>query len=639
MKRVLSDKYEIIEKIGGGGMADVYKANQRDLKRVVAIKIPREQLISDSLFIERFMREARSMARLKHENIIHIYDIDKDNDIPYIAMEYGMEHEEGMDLRSLLAEQGCPGPEDTVKIAIQIASALAHAHKRGIIHRDIKPGNILVLASGKIKVTDFGIAGAGDESTLTSPDNVLGTPEYMSPEQVRGAPVDPRMDIYSLGMVMYKMLTGRTPFDGDSKITIIGKLINEKDEPPLIFPEETPDNLKAIIIRLLKRDPQERYPDAQSLIEDLEKFLKPKITISPGKSRPQSIPPVLGLGAVLVLISIIIWFALGNKPIYKEIQALQEQMFLIQAEAIKTKESSEAARIAKYAPDRYESGITYIKEADILYRQIQSMITNKDYDPAKETLTRVIGYYKSAEAEFNNGRREAEKELNDVRNRAGRLMTQVISIQEEASLSGAKRLAASIFQDATDISLQGKNALGRGDYETAAANFSQAISGFKRAKGVALEARARMEAKKQRIARQKRQADKAKSLRKNASLSVSEPPVSKDLKSLSHKNIEEVGRLLNSFKMAYEKKDIETLKNLSDISSGKTKSLEQFFNNYSTMEISFGDMKITGNTATVILSIVSLTDYHGNQVLPGKAWKDTLLTIQRGSKGWKKIKW
>ena len=623
MKKVLSNKYEIIEKIGGGGMADVYKANQRDLKRVVAIKIPREQLISDSLFIERFMREARSMARLKHENIIHIYDIDKDNEISYIAMEYGMQHEEGTDLKSLLSEQGRLDPEETTKMAIQIASALAHAHKRGIIHRDIKPGNILVLASRKIKVTDFGIASARDENTLTSPDNILGTPEYMSPEQVRGEPVDPRMDLYSLGMVLYKMLTSLTPFDGDSKITIIGKLINIKNEISLIFPEETPDDLKAIIIRLLKRDPQERYPDAQSLIEDLEKSLKPKITISPRKFRPQLFPTLLGGGAALILISIIIWFAFGDRDkyqkiqplkssttteesgrvsdvtLYTEIQAIQKQMSLTKAEAIKAKESSEVTGTDKYAPDRYEAGITYMNEADILYRQTQSMIANKDYDSAKENLTRTIEYYKSAEAEFNKGQRKAEKELNDRQTKAERLMRRVKSFQEEASSARAKGLATSIFQDATDKFEQGKKALDKVDYKIATAMFNQSISGFKKAKEAAIVGA--------RIARKKR--------------------------------MEEVGKLLNSFRIAYKNKDIKTLKNLSDISSSKIKSLKQFFNNYSTIEITFGEMNFIGNKATAILTIVSLTDRHGNQVKPGKAWKDTLLTTHHGSKGWEKIKW
>jgi serine/threonine protein kinase len=266
--KLFSDKYEIIEEIASGGMGVLYKANQLNLNRVVALKVLHPQFTSDPSFLKRFDREARAMARLDHQNIIRVYDVGQHENSHYIVMEYFP----GKDLRWMTVEKGSFTPQETVEIAIQIAEALSFAHENGIIHRDIKPGNIMISDRKVIKVGDFGIAAAADEVSLTSTGQVLGTPEYMAPEQAKGEPVDGRADLYALGLVMYKMLTGSSPYEGLSKMAIVGKLIYEKEDSTLIYRQPVSNQLQMIILKLIKKDASLRYPNARVLIADLNEL-------------------------------------------------------------------------------------------------------------------------------------------------------------------------------------------------------------------------------------------------------------------------------------------------------------------------------------------------------------------------------
>lgn len=266
--KLFSDKYEIIEEIASGGMGVLYKANQLNLNRVVALKVLHTQFTSDPSFLKRFDREARAMARLDHQNIIRVYDVGQHENSHYIVMEYFP----GKDLRWMTVEKGSFTPQETVEIAIQIAEALSFAHENGIIHRDIKPGNIMISDRKVVKVGDFGIAAAADEVSLTSTGQVLGTPEYMAPEQAKGEPIDGRADLYALGLVMYKMLTGSSPYEGLSKMAIVGKLIYEKEDSALIYRQPVSNQLQQIILKLIKKDAALRYPNARALIDDLNEL-------------------------------------------------------------------------------------------------------------------------------------------------------------------------------------------------------------------------------------------------------------------------------------------------------------------------------------------------------------------------------
>ncbi len=268
MAKLFSDKYEIIEEIASGGMGVLYKANQLNLNRVVALKVLHTQFTSDPSFLKRFDREARAMARLDHQNIIRVYDVGQHENSHYIVMEYFP----GKDLRWMTVEKGSFTPEETVEITIQIAEALSFAHEHGIIHRDIKPGNIMILNRKIVKVGDFGIAAAADEVSLTATGQVLGTPEYMAPEQAKGEPFDGRADLYALGLVMYKMLTGSSPYEGLSKMAIVGKLIYEKEDSALIYKQPVSNQLQQIILKLIKKDASLRYPNARALIDDLNEL-------------------------------------------------------------------------------------------------------------------------------------------------------------------------------------------------------------------------------------------------------------------------------------------------------------------------------------------------------------------------------
>jgi serine/threonine protein kinase len=226
--RIIGNRYEIIEKIGGGGMSNVYKAKCNVLNRYVAIKILRDELTQDSEFVEKFKQESLSAASLTHPNIVNIYDTGIEDDIYYIVMEYV----KGETLKNYIKRMTRLSEEEAVKISRQVAEALRHAHLNNIVHRDIKPHNILLTEDGTAKVTDFGIARASTSSTINNTSNVIGSVHYFSPEQARGGYVDEKSDIYSLGIVMYEMVTGTLPFDADNHISVAMKQIQEKPVPP-----------------------------------------------------------------------------------------------------------------------------------------------------------------------------------------------------------------------------------------------------------------------------------------------------------------------------------------------------------------------------------------------------------------------
>jgi len=269
--KLLGGRYELIEKVGGGGMAVVYKARCHLLKRYVAVKILRPELVENEEFVLRFKRESQSVASLSHPNIVNIYDVGQEGDIHYIVMEYI----DGKTLKEYIREKGRLEPEEAVRICIQICQALSHAHKNGIVHRDIKPQNILISNDGDVKVADFGIARAATTATVTmAGSNVIGSVHYFSPEQARGGIVGHQSDIYSLGIVLYEMVTGVVPFEGDSAITVALKHIQEKITPVGDINPEIPKSLQYIIEKATEKDISLRYRDTAEMLRDLRRALK-----------------------------------------------------------------------------------------------------------------------------------------------------------------------------------------------------------------------------------------------------------------------------------------------------------------------------------------------------------------------------
>ena len=262
-------RYKIVRKLGAGGMADVYLAEDQELGRRVAIKILNGRHANDDQFIERFRREAKNAAALNHPNIVSIYDRGEAEDTYYIAMEYL----DGRTLKELVVGRG-PAPVNVaVEYARQILSALGFAHRHGIVHRDIKPHNVLVDREGRVKVTDFGIARAGT-SQMTEAGSIVGTAQYLSPEQARGTEVDQRSDLYSLGIVLYELLTGQTPFDGDTPVEIAMKHLSATPQPPSQIRRDVPRDLDMVVMRALAKDPAARYQSADEMEADLERVLR-----------------------------------------------------------------------------------------------------------------------------------------------------------------------------------------------------------------------------------------------------------------------------------------------------------------------------------------------------------------------------
>lgn len=269
--KLLGNRYEIIEKVGNGGMATVYKATDKILKRNVAVKILRDEFTTDEEFIKRFEVEAQSAARLTHPNIVSIYDVGVEGNLYYIVMELI----QGKTLKEIIIEEKGPLPwKWSVNVAIQIASALEMAHRNNIIHRDIKPHNIIITEDGIAKVTDFGIAKAVSNSTITAFGTTIGSVHYFSPEHARGGFTDAKSDIYSLGVVMYEMVTGTVPFDADTPVSVALKHMQEEPEEPIELNPNIPTSVNKIIMKALQKDITLRYQSATEMLTDLRKALK-----------------------------------------------------------------------------------------------------------------------------------------------------------------------------------------------------------------------------------------------------------------------------------------------------------------------------------------------------------------------------
>lgn len=264
---IIGDRYEILEKIGTGGMSDVYKAKCHKLNRFVAVKVLKQEFSENANFVSKFRIEAQAAAGLMHPNIVNVYDVGEENGIYYIVMELV----EGITLKKYIEKKARLSYKEAVSIAIQVSMGIEAAHNNHIIHRDIKPQNIIISKDGKVKVTDFGIAKAATSNTITS--NVMGSVHYTSPEQARGGYSDEKSDIYSLGITMFEMLTGRVPFNGETTVAIAIKHIQEEMPSPKEFVPEIPAGVESIVLKCCQKSPDRRYQNVQELITDLKQSL------------------------------------------------------------------------------------------------------------------------------------------------------------------------------------------------------------------------------------------------------------------------------------------------------------------------------------------------------------------------------
>src|SRR6478735_1778586 len=284
---VLNNRYELRRRIGRGGMAEVYLARDRELDRPVAVKILFAEFATDESFVARFRREAQSAANLNHPNIVGVYDWGKERGTYYIVMEYV----DGRSLSEVLRAEGPLHPHRAAEVAADVAGALGFAHRNGVVHRDVKPGNVIITTTGQVKVADFGIARAirdGAQENLTQTGSVMGTATYFSPEQAQGKAVDPRSDLYSLGVVLYEMVCGAPPFQGDSPVAIAYKHVQEAPPSLKSRKPDVPDGYDAITRKLLAKNPVNRYASAEDLRRDLLRFCDGQ----PVLAEPVLIPPV-----------------------------------------------------------------------------------------------------------------------------------------------------------------------------------------------------------------------------------------------------------------------------------------------------------------------------------------------------------
>lgn len=263
----LGNRYEILEKIGTGGMSDVYSAKDHSLNREVAIKVLKEEYANDTAFVTKFRAEAQAAAGLEHANIVNVYDVGQEDGLYYIVME----HIEGITLKTYISKKGQLSYNEVISIAIQVGRGIEAAHKKGIIHRDIKPQNIMISKEGKVKVTDFGIAHAVSSNTVSA--DLMGSVHYSSPEQARNGYVTYSSDIYSLGIVMYEMCTGRVPFDGETTVAIAIQHLQSEMQPPSVYAPNLPISLEKIIQKCTMKSPDRRYASIDELLTDLKKAL------------------------------------------------------------------------------------------------------------------------------------------------------------------------------------------------------------------------------------------------------------------------------------------------------------------------------------------------------------------------------
>ncbi|MGB3941489.1 MAG: serine/threonine-protein kinase, partial [Candidatus Manganitrophaceae bacterium] len=605
--RLLSGKYELQGEIGRGGMGVIYKATHIALNRPAAVKILHAQYAGDPSFLKRFQREARAMARLDHENIIRIYDVAQDRSDHYIVMEFFP----GKDLKQLILEKGAFPPEEALSIVLKAAEALSYAHSHGVIHRDIKPGNIMVDPHGKVKIADFGIAAATGEASVTATDQIIGTPEYMSPEQARSAPLDGRSDLYSLGIVLYEMLNGTTPFEGLSRLSIIAKLVYEREELSLSFPPEIPLPLQNLVRTLLKRNPQDRIVDAKALIDRI-KPLKDEIAEGTLVMEPTldqaPIPP-------------------GKDPTKTFPEGVPPQKEKEPAETTDPDEKRKTLLIA----GGIGGIILLLGVVFLLLRPSppkEEIVPPKPTPPIEEKAPPPLPPKPPEEAAplVPDALRQIEQEIQEIK-------AQLLESRVEADAADARRRAARLYQQAATWEKQGEKAFQEGAslviqrrHEAALIPLQEAKAVLHRAREGYLKAAKAAEApltQREEVPSQPEKGAKQSQPPAEPSTQATEKPLPPPAPPPPRPDMEVVGEILSKFKSAYEGRDLAALQQISEMSESRARSLEALFRDHATLKVSIADFSLTGNSAKATVILTKLIDKNGNALPPPDRWKES----------------
>ncbi|MFC1542246.1 protein kinase, partial [Candidatus Latescibacterota bacterium] len=340
LRNALSDRYEIIKKLGSGGMATVYLAREKALNRDIAIKVLPQAFTSDENFVARFKSEAQIAANLEHPHIVRIYQISEEQNLVYFVMSFVP----GGSITDRIKKHGTVPIDDIVRWGIDISSALAHGHEKGVIHRDLKPDNLMIDKNDRIVVMDYGIARAGQGTGLTQEGSVIGTPQYMSPEQARGTELDARSDIYSMGIVLYQMATGELPFQADDAASLMYMHVHETPEPPDARNANIPEWLKNIILKCLAKNQVDRFASFEELKAALQERYSPKLTVTPLKEKDRK-----RRRKVLALTTLIIAVIIAGAGIfykqYSEKQKITEQERIESQERARAQQELESAKM------------------------------------------------------------------------------------------------------------------------------------------------------------------------------------------------------------------------------------------------------------------------------------------------------
>ncbi len=412
--RVLDERYELVEFIGGGGMALVYRAVDRRTGHSVAVKILRPEFSKDQEFLSRFEREATAASKMSHHNIVNLLDLGQDKDCRYLVMEYVR----GKTLKEVIAQKGALPPDIATQIAIRILSALQHAHKNGVIHRDIKPQNILVHSEGHIKVADFGIAHVAGSNTISRADSVMGSVYYFSPEQASGEDVTFASDIYSVGVVLYEMLSGAPPFDGETPVAVALQHIKAKPRPLReINPEITPA-LDRVVVKAMEKKPEMRYQSALEMAQDLHRALydpdgdwlnrlqdKPipqigenanTMPVKTGRRRADN-RLIMLLGMIALSVAVLVGLYLGGRYIYNVVVNAAKAPYLIdetEEEALKLiRRASLECEISRVSSADKPAGTVILQspEFDTVMRRGDTVYLTISTGPEQQAAPKLIG--------------------------------------------------------------------------------------------------------------------------------------------------------------------------------------------------------------------------------------------------------
>jgi serine/threonine protein kinase len=657
------------DEIARGGMGIIYRALDRTLNRIVAIKLVHAHLSGDASFVERFLREARAMARLQHDNIVSIYAVEEDQQTQFLVMEFCA----GSNLRALIRNQPQLSLQDAVRLSHQLASALAYAHGQGIIHRDIKPANVLVDKKGKAKLTDFGIAAALDEASITMTGQVIGTPEYMSPEQARGLKLDGRSDLYSLGIMMYEMLTGRTPYAVGSKTSILGRLAYEQDELELNFPPTVPSMLQGVVRDLVRRNPESRIPDADILANQLHEILftipgspavrevtegdATVVAPVPQPAAPLSVSPVDDRTIASTYGTTQTSVAPGvpepskhppsvpprhspPSPVLDETTVLPAQPHASLGHPRETPSSpprpplpaSPAVRLTPWIGGGVAivlalSGLVYfLANYGGAIQDGSGSVISKKQEPRSDQPAEIQQPGEGQRSEPFQQLSEERKQLSEDQARLAEKQRQA-ELQRTREEAEQRELASRRERTTKEREAAAQRA--RAEEEKRKAQDTARLQ--KERQTADIEQRARAE--EQRRSAQAQAAIDTASQRQAAPLNLSAPQVARAFPD------PQLQALLNRFKQAYEHHDFGTLQALSTMTERRRVNVEFMFSNYTEFRASIQNVTQTEEGATATLVLETGTRSNGETIEIPPLSRKYALHIPQGTGGWDRIKW